>query len=165
LGERVLRVLNIIIRAIERDGDGVIFRGGAHGYSFPHSGTTVPGQQLPVNYPRNETMFNFYGVLTCLECAQNTGRKKTQIRRGEVERLRFVESRSIERACHGRRDQEEGSVDLPPAERVRQEWRTLDLLAKQESEAPQGKPWSLGKTGRSNIELNLDSAALWHRPR
>ena len=42
----------------------------------------------------------------------------------------------------GEANQEEGSVDLPPAERVRQGWRTLDLLAKQESEATQGKPWS-----------------------
>jgi hypothetical protein len=61
---------------------------------------------------------------------------------GEAERLRFAESRSIERACHGEADQEEGSADLSPAERICQEWRTLDLQAKQESEAPQGNLWS-----------------------
>jgi hypothetical protein len=42
----------------------------------------------------------------------------------------------------GETGQEEGSADLSPAERICQEWHTLDLQAKQESEAPQGKPWS-----------------------
>jgi len=42
----------------------------------------------------------------------------------------------------GKAKQEEGPVDLPSAERVRQGWRTLVLQAKQESEAPQAKPWS-----------------------
>ena len=34
------------------------------------------------------------------------------------------------------------SDEVSPAERVRQGWRTLDLQAKQESEALQGEPWS-----------------------
>jgi len=51
-------------------------------------------------------------------------------------------------------DQEEGSADLPPAERVRQGWRALDLPAKQESEAPQGKPWS---SWREKIEHRTES--------
>lgn len=54
----------------------------------------------------------------------------------------------------GEADQEEGSADLPPAERVHQGWRALDLIAKQESEAPQGKPWS---SWREKIEHRTES--------
>jgi len=55
----------------------------------------------------------------------------------------------------GEADQEEGPVDLPPAERVRQGWRTLGLQAKRRK----ASPGVLGETGRSSIELNLDSVA------
>jgi len=57
----------------------------------------------------------------------------------------------------GEADQEEGPVDLPPAERVRQGWRTLGLQAKRRK----ASPGVLGETGRSSIELNLDNVALW----
>jgi len=31
---------------------------------------------LPENYPRNETMFNIFGLLTCLECCTKYGTEK-----------------------------------------------------------------------------------------